>query len=219
MKAVLSAQKDIADAFEKGLEAVEALVVRQNTLILQLIERIEVLENRQSENSGKPPCGDGCKKPVARTGTCDKRAAAKVADNKVIRAAGQNRLKNLTKRLYTQFAIVNIAVLNFAILPQRIPSDVRFLIFQPLKSKRWSIRPKLKFALTADTVIKPLSRRYYPTDAIWSENQRVVGLFQLPASHSPGSKLPNHSGLKRSPCNPGDGDRIIAAVRRENPAF
>ncbi|MDM8543902.1 DUF6444 domain-containing protein, partial [Desulfococcaceae bacterium HSG9] len=61
----------IADAFEKGLEAVEALVVRQNTLILQLIERIEVLENRQSENSGdsgKPPCGDGCKKPVARTG-------------------------------------------------------------------------------------------------------------------------------------------------------
>jgi len=71
MKAVLPTNKDIVEAFENGLEAVEALVVRQNTFVLQLIDRVEKLENRQSENSGdsgKPPSGDGLKKPVPRTG-------------------------------------------------------------------------------------------------------------------------------------------------------
>ena len=113
MKAVLPTKNDIAEAFENGLEAVEALVVRQNTFVLQLIERIEKLENQQSKNSGnsgKPPSSDGLKKPVPPPAVCDKTAVAKAAGNPGAGATGLSRLKKLTKRSYTQCAIVSNAV-------------------------------------------------------------------------------------------------------------
>lgn len=64
---LLPSETEMRAAYREGEEAVLSMVVNQVQIIVELVERVQILEDqlsKNSSNSGKPPMSDGLKKVV-----------------------------------------------------------------------------------------------------------------------------------------------------------